>query len=216
MAKKHATGDPVLDALLNVGFTRFPRRYLKLASDKQITPAEVLVLLYVADVTVAYQRLWESISYNDLAEGTGITRRHVVRAVDSLLDGDLLVRKELGQGFTYALVPEGWTAAEVLAANDVDNRIEVVTSGHHHQGHDVTTSGPDTYIVSKEGYKNGLRPVDKSTGVRGRAGVLVDQGPSANADRACKLCRGSGWVYHERDGQTAVSYCPCTVGASAL
>ena len=179
-------------------FTKLQRRFLKALAEKKITPGEFVVLAVVADRTVSWRRLWEELSYTDLEEASGLSRRHVGRAVQRLLSLNLLARKELGQGFAYAIVPSGWTTSQLLAACDVDNAEEVGTSGPYHQGHHVPTSGAPSSIHE---IKEGLR----------RPSGHVDKGLGSRAHTTCPDCGGDGWVVHvEPDGFTeSVSRCVC-------
>lgn len=202
--------DP-LKVLLAQPFTRLSRRYLQLLAKGSISLAEFALLVAIADKTVSWKRLWETLSYGDLQVATGLSRQKVADGLAALLNQGRIVRKPIGQSYTYALVPEGWTASQLLAHCDVDKVRVVVNSVDRDQSTELTGSAVDTFSSNKESLKKGLRPVDKSTSSRGRAGVLVDVGPGEHADQACKLCRGSGWVPMEDDhGATAVAYCPCT------
>lgn len=197
--------DP-LKVLLAQPFTRLSRRYLQLLAKGSISLAEFALLVAIADKTVSWKRLWETLSYGDLQETTGLSRQKVADGLAALLNQGRIVRKPIGQSYTYALVPEGWTAAQLLGHCEVDKVEVVVNSVDRHQSSELTGSSIDTFSSNKETPKKGLRPVDKSTSSRGRAGVLVDVGPGEHANAACKLCSGSGWVTMD-DG---VAYCPCT------
>ena len=201
-----AVSDP-LQPLLKEPFSRLSRRYLKLAGTRKITPADVLVLLSVADKTVSWRRLWAELSYSDIEDATGLSRRHVGRTISGLLTAGLLARKTLGDGHTYALVPEGWTAAEVIAASasmGVDkselSASAVGTSCPQYQGHHVPSSADPSFVFKKR--------LKKAAG----AAVLVDNGLRARASSSCPTCGGEGWVVSVlADGFTeAVAPCPCT------
>ena len=84
--------DP-LKLLLREPFSRFSRRYLKMVASGDLTAGDLLVLLFVADKTVSWRRLWEELSYTDFEEGTGMTRKGVAGVVRRLMALDLLVRK---------------------------------------------------------------------------------------------------------------------------
>ena len=203
-----------LDLLLREPFTRLSRRYLQLLASGSVSLAEFVLLLAITDKTVSWKRLWETLSYSDLQDATGLSRQKVADGLAALLDQERIVRKPLGRSFTYALVPHGMTAAQLLAhcdrASGVDISAEIVNSVDRHQSTHKTDRDADTYIRSKEPSKKGLRPVDKSTSSRGRAAMLVDVGPSDRADSTCSICAGSGWVHLEERGQLALAHCPCT------
>ena len=192
--------DP-LKLLLKEPFSRFSRRYLKMVAAGDLTPGDLLVLLFVADRTVSWRRLWEELSYSDYEEGTGLTRKGVAGVVRRLVALDLLVRKRVGQSYAYALVPQGMTGAQVLTicrARGVDNPDQLVTSGNQYQLPEVTTSAGPTYIDLKKGLRTASGRVDK--GLRGKASP------------DCPQCHGEGWVIATMaDGFTSsAAPCACT------
>ena len=191
--------DP-LKLLLREPFSRFSRRYLKMVASGDLTAGDLLVLLFVADKTVSWRRLWEELSYTDFEEGTGMTRKGVAGVVRRLMALDLLVRKRVGQSYAYALVPNAMKGSQVLALcgpSSVDNSVQLVTSGNQHQLPQVTTSADPTYIDLKKELRTASGRVDK--GLRGKASP------------ECPKCHGEGWVIGVLvDGFTeAVARCPC-------
>ena len=195
--------DPI-KLLLREPFSRFSRRYLKMVAAGDLTAGDLLVLLFVADRTVSWRRLWEELSYSDFEAGTGLTRKGVAAVVRRLVTLDLLVRKRVGQSYAYALVPNAMTGSQVLAldgSDDVDNPVQLVTSGNQYQLPQVTTSADLSYISPK---KESRRPLGR-----------VDKGLKGKANPTCGRCHGEGWVVSVlSDGFTeAVSRCPC-IGAN--
>ena len=184
-------------------FTKFSRRYLRLVSRKELTPGELVLLLVVADKTVSWRRLWLQASYADLSELTGMTRKGLVAVIDRLVQTDLLVRKPFGQSYSYALVPDGMTGAQVLAVCDVDNVELPVTSGNSCLLPEVTASADLSYIDSKKGLR--------------KASPSVDRGMRSRARSSCSTCHGEGWVVIvAADGYSeSVAPCPCTSSSSS-
>ncbi|MDT0633190.1 MarR family transcriptional regulator [Rubrivirga litoralis] len=191
--------DPV-KLLLREPFSRFSRRYLKMVAAGDLTPGDLLILLFVADRTVSWRRLWEELSYSDFETGTGLTRKGIAGIVKRLVALDLLVRKRVGQSYAYALVPNSMTGLQVLASDrlrSVDNSDQLVTSGNQYQLPQVTTSADLSYIDPKKELRRERPPVDK--GLKGKAA------------HDCADCHGEGWIVATlSDGFTeAVSRCPC-------
>ena len=199
-----AMTDP-LKLLLREPFTRLSRRFLALAADGTISPAEHLLLTAIADKTVSWRRLWEKLSYSELQTATGLSRQKIRDGLDALHKADILVRKPVGRSYAYALVPPGMTAdqMEVLylskgAAAGVDNPNLSVYSVDRHRSTHETDLRSDTYIDPKKGLR--------------RASGHVDGGLKGKASPRCSSCDGEGWIVTVlADGFTEeVSRCPCT------
>ena len=196
--------DP-LKLLLREPFTRLSRRFLTLAADGTITPAEHLLLTAIADKTVSWRRLWEKLTYTELQSATGLSRQKVRDGLEALHRADILVRKPIGRSFAYALVPPGMTAdqMEVLylskeAAVSVDNSESSVYSVDRDRSTHKTDLGQATYIDLKKDLRRGSARVDK--GLKGKASPL------------CTACSGEGWTITVlADGFTEeVARCACT------
>ena len=193
--------DP-LKLLLKEPFTRLSRRFLALAADGTLTPAEHLLATAVADKTVSWRRLWEELTYDDLQDATGLSRQKVRDGLAALRAANVLARKPVGRSFAYALVPIGMTVAELEALAGPEFRVDKdgtsVYSGDRGQSTQETVPADPTYIVSKKDIR--------------RPGGRVDKGLRASADTACSKCHGEGWiVLVEADGFTeSVARCLCT------
>lgn len=199
--------DPV-QSLLKEPFTRLSRRFLKLLAAGEVTAGELVVLLVIADRTISWQRLWTQLSYTELEEATGMTRKGLGTIVERLCEADLIVRKPVGRSFAYALVPKHVTAVQLLGAmstGSVDNSAKRAlpssTSGDSHRLPQVDDPA-DLSFVFKKGIRTGSA----------RAVRRVDKGLSARASGQCGRCHGEGWiVLVADDGFTeSVARCPCT------
>ena len=196
--------DP-LKLLLREPFTRLSRRFLALAADGTVTPAEHLLLTAIADKTVSWRRLWEKLTYTELQAATGLSRQKVRDGLDALRRADILVRKPIGRSFAYALVPPGMTAdqMEVLylskgATASVDKSESSVYSVDRSRSTHKTDLGRATYIDLKKDLR--------------RASGRVDEGLKGKASPLCPACGGEGWTITVlADGFTEeVDRCACT------
>ena len=199
--------DPV-QSLLKEPFTRLSRRYLKLLAAGEITAGELIVLLVIADKTISWQRLWTQLSFTDLQDATGMSRKGLGTIIERLGEADLIVRKSVSRSFAYALVPKHVTAAQLLeatVAQNVDNSAERARLSSTSGNHDRLPQVDDPAVLSFV-FKKGI-----STG-SARAVRRVDKGLSAHASSLCERCHGEGWiVLVAADGFTeSVARCPCT------
>lgn len=199
-----AMTDPI-KLLLREPFTRLSRRFLSLAADGTITPAEHLLVTAIADKTVSWRRLWEKLTYSELQTATGLSRQKIRDGLEALHRADILVRKPVGRSYAYALVPPGMTAAQMEALYvargaglSVDNVESSVYSVDRDRSTHKTDLGAGTYIDLKKELR--------------RASGHVDRGLKEKADTSCPNCEGEGWVVRVlADGFTEeVARCPCT------